>query len=598
MRGSNTKHPRTSRRPACERLEARTLCSADLTPYAIGTPNLTALWVDPIRGSDTDTGATRDHALHGLGEAWNRVPANITLTSTGYAILLASGDYSADLLPANGWTSDRHGTYSRPVMIAAADGVNTVRLHGDLNCQNDDYLYLVGLNFVTDPGASGGGNVLQLASDDHVLVAGCVLNGFNGTVRTAQETLKANQCQYLYVESCDIQGAFWFGLDFVAVQYGHVLANHIHSTGDDGVVLKGGTANITVARNTVDNIGNIGLAAGQGTGFEFMAAPWIHYEAYDLKFIDNIVHDTQNAGMAVRGGYNILIADNTLYKVGQSAGPGSSLILLSPGGRTCDGDAAAATIRHNLGGWGPAAPGDGGEWIPNQNVTIANNLFDNPAGFATMWDDLDIFAPITVPAYTNIPSPVLSDGNFVFTGNLIWNGSAVHPVFSSDAGREAVFRASNTIGVFEPQLVNPSGGDFRPAAGGNLSTMGSASVTDFLGNDRPLTPRPPLGDLSNAVLFDAISQARTLANMPGAFILAGPRLFHRSRASRSAYLGDLRTPPLILTPPDAVPPPTAIAPKPVPIVTHVHHARHNKESLPGVSLHRARPFSFLTRQKG
>ncbi len=38
-----------------------------------------------------------------------------------------------------------------------------------------------------------------------------------------------------------------------------------------------------VAGNEFSNGGTTAFAAGQGTGFEFMTAPWIQYEAYDIK---------------------------------------------------------------------------------------------------------------------------------------------------------------------------------------------------------------------------------------------------------------------------------------------------------------------------
>lgn len=509
---------RNARRVDFESLELRLLMSVDVAPYDIGAPNVVDIWVDPVHGNDANTGSVRSQAVSSLADAWSRVPAETTLTAHGYRILLVAGDYPAALLPANGWASDRHGTAQNPVMLAAADGSLTAHLHGPLDCQNDSYLYLIGLDFITDPGASGGGNVVQAASDDHVLIRNCRLNGSDGTTRLAQETLKVNQCQNVFVENSDISGAFWFALDFVAVQYGHVLGSHMHDTGDDGVVLKGGSAQITLEGNVIDNIGNIGFAAGQGTGFEFMVAPWIHYEAYDLKFINNIVHDTQNAGMAVRGGYDILLADNTLYRVGQNQGAGSSMLLFSPGGRSCDGDVAACQARHDLGGWGPTTAGAGGEWIPNKDVFVYDNIFDNPAGSATMWEDVGVFSPTTAPAGTNIPNPVLSDENLVIRGNIFWNGTADHPVGPIYASWGARISAANAAGTINPQLVNPADGDFAPLPGGNVFGYASLPIPEFPGNDRAQPPLAPQGVLSNVVSLDKNGRARDAGSAIGAVI--------------------------------------------------------------------------------
>ena len=347
--------------------------TSDSSYYDVGSPTLQDIWVDPVQGNDGHSGATRALAVRTLAEAWNRIPMGSTLTTTGYRILMVAGDYAESGLP--NYMESRYGTYPFPVIIQAADGFLTTHLHGYLNIYDSRYLYLVGLDLVTDPGYGGGGNVIHIERGDHILIRSCRLNGFDGAENQPQETLKVNQSQYLYVESSDISGAFWFALDYVAVQYGHIRGNRIHNSGDDGVVLKGGTAYLQIEANEVFDCGVIGLAAGQGTGFEYMVSPWIHYEAYDLKFINNIIHDTQNAGMAVRGGYNILMAYNTLYRIGINSGVGAPLLLVSPGSRGCDGDATACQARHNLGGWGPMAVGSSGEMIPNRNVYINNNVF-------------------------------------------------------------------------------------------------------------------------------------------------------------------------------------------------------------------------------
>jgi hypothetical protein len=119
---------REAGRPALEPLEDRRLCAVDVTPFDIGAATLANLWVDPVHGNDRNSGATRDQALRSLGAAWNLVPQGQPLASTGYQILLIAGDYSADLLPANGWTSDRHGMFACPVILKAVDSPLTARL--------------------------------------------------------------------------------------------------------------------------------------------------------------------------------------------------------------------------------------------------------------------------------------------------------------------------------------------------------------------------------------------------------------------------------------------------------------------------------------
>ena len=312
----------------------------------------------PRGGATRPRAPTASHALRSFSAAWGSIPADAPLT-TAYRIMLAGGNYTDASLTSDGWTSDRRGTFQSPVAIVSADGLGAAVLHRGMDFQNDSYLYLVGLRFVTDRGADGGGNVVHVAASDHVLIRSCLMDGSDGTTRLPQETLKVNQVQDIWVENSDIHGAFWFGLDFVAVQYGHVLNWYIHDTGDDAVVLKGGTAKILVQGNQVYDGGVTGIAAGQGSGFEFMVSPWIHYEAYDLKVVDNVIHDVQNAGLAVRGGYDILMADNTLYRVGLDQVNGSGLILVAHGSRSLDNPDDSAIVRayHDAGAGGRPSRG-------------------------------------------------------------------------------------------------------------------------------------------------------------------------------------------------------------------------------------------------
>ena len=498
--------------------------------YDMGSPTLMDLWVDPVHGNDGNSGATRAQAVLTLAEAWNRIPRSSTLKTTGYRILMVAGEYTESALP--NYMESRYGTYRFPIIIQAADGPLTTRFHGYLNIYDTRYLYLIGLNLVTDPGYGGGGDVIHIERGDHILIRSCRLDGFDGAENQPQETLKANQSQYLYVESSDISGAFWFALDYVAVQFGHILGNRIHNSGDDGVVLKGGTSYLRIEANEVYDCGVVGLTAGQGTGFEYMVSPWVHYEAYDLKFVNNIIHDTQNAGLAVRGGYNILMAYNTLYRIGINHGTGSALLLVSPGGRGCDGNAAACLARYNLGGWGPTVVGDSAEMIPNRNVYIYNNVFYNPVPSQTMWSHFAIFGPVTPPSNTNISSPVLSDVNLRIRGNLIWNGPADQPlgIEESDLGCQppnttcnaTQLRSDNLINTIEPQLFSPAQGDSHPKFGGNVVTAKTFAIPDFQGNDRPQPPLSPAGDLQNAVNSDLDKILRKSTSPPGAYLPPNP----------------------------------------------------------------------------
>ena len=466
--------------------------------YDIGAPAVTWVWVNPVTGNDAASGAS-NAPLRTLTEAWNRIPANTVLTGHGYGIALMPGDYPAAGVP--GWLAARWGTASAPVLIQAAGGRGTARLHGYLDINDCRYLYLVDLNLVTDAGYGGGGNVIHLAGCDHVLLRGCTLNGFDGTTRQPQETLKANQTQYLYVEECDISGAFWYPLDYVAVQYGHILASKIHNAGEWCVLVKGGSACLLIEGNEIFNGATGGFVAGNGTGFEFMTPPWIHYEVEHIKFVNNLIHHTGTAGMGVNGGYNVLLAYNTLYK----AGTNDHVIEVVHGARGCDGDTARCAVLNAAGGWGSTTAD--GQFIPARNVFIYNNLVYNPAGSGSRWSHFTVAGPVTPPAGCNVTSPAVVDANLRIAGNLIWNhGTSALGLGDAGEGGQAgnptcnitLVLGNNLINNTEPPLVDPEHGDYRVRPGLNLG-MNFAVIPPFPGDDRATPPLAPQGNLNNAV---------------------------------------------------------------------------------------------------
>ena len=51
-------------------------------------------------------------------------------------------------------------------------------------------------------------------------------------VRAANDLVKINQCDHMYIEDCDVHGAGDNAIDFVGVQYFHVHGCRIHDAGD------------------------------------------------------------------------------------------------------------------------------------------------------------------------------------------------------------------------------------------------------------------------------------------------------------------------------------------------------------------------------
>lgn len=129
--------------------------------------------------------------------------------------------------------------------------------------------------------------------------------------------------------------------------------------------------------------------------------------------------------------------------------------------------------------------------------------------------------------FQNIPRPSTTDDNLVICGNVIWNGPPDHPLGNEEITQgcqpsnptcnTTQLRSHNTINLVEPQLVNPSAGDYRPVPEGNLFSVATCAIPNFTWADAPASPSVPAGDVSNAVTQDKNGNPRTSSSPPGAY---------------------------------------------------------------------------------
>jgi hypothetical protein len=462
------------------------------------------IWVDPVNGSDDHDGAQRATAMRTVRAAWLRIPVGVTLT-TGYRLRLVAGAYPVDT-SVNYW-ENHHGTAAAPIIIEAADGPHTAVFSADMNVFDVSYLYVLGVDIIRE------GDAFHCERCDHLLIRDAELSGGTG----AHDLLKVNQSQYVFVEGNDIHGADDNAVDFVAVQYGHVIGNRIHDSQDWCMYAKGGSAYLTLASNDVYDCGTGGITAGQGTGFEFMQTPWLNYEAYGIRIVDNTIHHTQGAGLGVAGGYDILLAYNTLYRVGGR----SHAVEFVRGRRGCDGNAAVCTAHHDAGGWGSSASEE--QFIPNRHVLFYDNVVVNPPGATSQWQHFQIDGPVAPPAGSGTPSPALADDDLRIVGNVLWNGPPDLVLGTGDGCAdtnptctEALIRAANVINTVQVTLVDPENGDFR-LTDAILGALPVAVVIPALEwGDAPTTLVVPAGATDTAVTLDQTGAPRTATSRPGA----------------------------------------------------------------------------------
>jgi hypothetical protein len=499
-------------------LASSTAAQAQTQPFDIGAPSVTDVWIDVVNGRDGNDGSTPARAVRTLTEAWNRIPQRTTL-SRGYRLQLMPGVYNRAAIP--NYMESRYGTAQFPIIIQSAGASQSARLTADLNVFDTRYLYLIGLDITPEPA----GDAFHCEKCDSILIRD---SNLNGGARQAHDLCKINQSQHVYIETSTLSGADDNTIDFVAVQYGHVLNNRISNALDWCMYAKGGSAHLRIDGNEFYGCGTGGFTAGQGTGFQFMVSPWIHYEAYDIKVINNVIHDIDGAGLGVNGGYDILLAWNTLYRVGRR----SHMLEVTYGNRSCDGvpgDPGRGACQAHLmaGGWGTTVIDDGSNYvrIPSRNVFIYDNVLYNPAAYPSS-QIFSIAGPYDGASQvgSNVPRPAAVDTNLQIRGNVIFNaGSSALGIDASTGCANASSTcspsqvlATNTIGL-EPQLAAPTAGDFHPTVNSNLFNIRSWAIPSFTWMDAPATPLAPVGDLANVILTDRDRIPRDAASAVGAY---------------------------------------------------------------------------------
>lgn len=495
-------------------------------PYDIGAVNVVDLWVAASGGDDgtPNPGTNRMRPLATLNGAWERT---MDRSRNGWRINLLPGTHGGGGRSIRLEGRQMNAARERPIIIQSADPMNRANFNIELFGLRVSYLYFININVTL----AGGFDCIHFELVDHGLLRGVRLQGRNGDGGT-QETFKANQCTYLYVEDSDIAGAWDNPLDYVGVQHGHFLNNRFHDSGDWCMYLKGGSAHFVVEGNEYYDC-NVrgtsgGFTAGQGTGFEFMNPPYLHYEAYDIKFVNNIVRNTGGAGVGVNGGFNILIAHNTLYRVGAFLEGGASMLEVVHGRRGCDGTHDRCQEFNRMGGWG--VDGEEEQYIPSRNVYIYNNIFYNPRGVMTRFQTVNVDGVATPPAMSNVPGPSRADTNLRIRGNIFYDnpmreaaeflGGSTGCLQTGETATcsPAIVARDNTWNRFEPDLMNPEMGDFRPRPGGMVAMARGMPVTPFLWDGVPARPPGVMqGMATNTLRRNRDGMPRMLPDRPGAY---------------------------------------------------------------------------------
>jgi hypothetical protein len=434
--------------------------------FVPGAPAAVELFVDPEAGDDGADGRTRETAMRTLEAVFARASTG-DLATSAVRLRLGPGTLPAARL------SGRRGTRETPLFV---EGEAT--LAGPIELDEVRDVYVDGLALVAD-----GTPAITCRGCEEVL-----LRGLRVDHRGDGPAVEVARSLDVFAEDLDVRSSGGIGLDWIANRHGHIVGNRVTGAGT-GIRVRAGSAFLRVEGNDV--VGGVaGYAVGPASDVSEMASPFIHYEAYGVRFVNNLGRSLAGSAATVHGGYDVLVAYNTFHTVAA----GAALFEIGPAGRACARVTDCAS--HEAAG-GLVAP------VPSRHVFVFDNLVLDPPSAGAVAAHLKVEAP--------------DDADVQFQGNVVAAAPEV-PVLALDGPPSAAeVAARNAINTVRPVLADPEAGDLRLGETGWLASVVTYPPPPFVWDDRPARPPVPEGDTDNAVPRTRSGSARPTRGNPGAY---------------------------------------------------------------------------------
>ena len=257
----------------------------------------------------TLTGTT----LHvGAGYPWANLQTAATASSPGDTILFHSGTYAGGQYVAN-----LAGSSTGWITILVAPGDSVTISGGGTAWQLSDPAYVAIEGFVFEHQTLNGVNI-----DDggdystpahHVRIRRCTFREINATGNN--DLLKLSGLDEFEISDCTFEDGSpgGSGLDMVGCHSGTITNNSFARMGSNAIQAKGGTAELTIARNFFLHCGERTLNLGGSTGLAYFRPTDAPYEASDLRVWSNVIVGS-NAAIAYVGAINVDVINNTIVR--------------------------------------------------------------------------------------------------------------------------------------------------------------------------------------------------------------------------------------------------------------------------------------------
>ena len=397
-----------------------------------------------ITGNDSTGDGSTARPLRTIGRG-------AAAAAPGTSIIVHSGTY-----PGGTYISNLAGTATAPIWIGGAPGEPRPVISGSaegIHLTAVRYLILHNLEITasTDNGLNcdDGGAYANPEATQHLVLRDLRIHhvGTGGN----QDGMKLSGVNDYFVLGCEITdgSAGGSGIDHVGCHRGLLVGNRFVRAGTNAVQTKGGSTDIEIRGNWVEECGSRGLHIGGSTGFAYFREPLsttaTNYEARRIRAIANVIIGAESAAGIV-GASDCLVLNNTILT------PHNWIFRIL--------QETVTTPPYTFAACG--------------NNTVANNLF--------YYDRADLSSFVNVGANT-------APATFTFSHNLWYN----YPNPAQSAPSLPVAETGGIIGQ-NPLLADVASGDLRLLPGSPALRAGNAYpelILDYQG--LPYGPTPAIG---------------------------------------------------------------------------------------------------------
>lgn len=240
----------------------------------------------------------------------------VAAATPGTRILLNPGVYSG-----GNYFSNLSGTAERPIVIDAADPANRPILRGGSDGLKFSAVRHLEVRNLIIESATGNGLHIDDAGvyskpSEYVTIKGVTVQDIGPTGNT--DGIKLSGVKNFKVQDTTVLrwGSSGQGIDMVGCHDGVIERTFLQNgdaRGTVGIQAKGGSSNIIIRDNRLQNAGFRAIQAGGSTGLEFFRPEWLGYEAKNITIEGNVIIGSE-AAVAFTGVDGATVRFNTIYQ--------------------------------------------------------------------------------------------------------------------------------------------------------------------------------------------------------------------------------------------------------------------------------------------